>query len=40
MKNMDIYEDKYYSENGYLVTVYFRLDRKYNTYNRQIYSLT
>ena len=37
---MDVYEDKYYTEYGNLVSVYFRLDRMYNSYNRQIYSLT
>lgn len=35
---MDYYEDKYYEENGYVISAYLRYDRKYNVYNRQIYN--
>ena len=35
----DLYDDKYYPENGYVICVYFRYDRMYNAYNRQVYNI-
>ena len=39
IENIDYYDDRYYEENGYMISAYLRFDRKYNAYNRQIYSL-
>jgi hypothetical protein len=39
IENADFYEDRYYEENGYIVSVNLRFDRKYNVYNRQIYNI-
>jgi len=39
IENVDYYDDKYYEENGYIVSAYLRYDRKYNIYNRQIYNI-
>lgn len=39
IQNFEKYDDKYYEENGYMISAYLRYDRKYNTYNRQVYNI-
>lgn len=39
IQNVDYYDDKYYDENGNIISAYLRFDKKYNTYNRQVYNI-